>query len=484
MPEDVGLSQPGRTFERMRALIYARVSIDRQGRSLTEQEAECREWATREGWDVVDVITEAGSASRYARSTGSRQRWDDLTAAISSGRIDLLLTWEASRATRQLSEYAVMADLCAEHGVLYGYSGTVHDLTTRDARFRTGLDALLAQDESARTSERIQRSTRARAVAGRPHGKLPYGYRRDYDPQSGALLRQVPDEETAPIVQEIVRRVIAGRSLRSIAADLTDRHVPPPRPARNRARSNGWLSVTVRRLAMNPTHAGLRVHQGQIVGDAAWPAIITREQHEKAVAILTDPGRDRRASADSTARHLLSGIAICGLCGDTVRYLHSLARDSRTYACKGCHRLGRAQAPLEEHVTSTVLALLAAIDAKDIDSSSSPELDTAREALTGLEQRLEGFTLAAADGEVSPAALAKIEGRLVPQIRQARQRVRVLAIPSGIDPGAVADPATWWGAASMEQRRALLRATVRIVLQRSPATKSFLPECVEITPTW
>lgn len=468
----------------MRALIYARVSIDRQGRSLTEQEHECREWAAREDWTIVDVITEAGSASRYARSTAARQRWDDLTTAVTSGSIDLLLTWEASRATRQLSEYAALADLCAEHGVLYGYSGTVHDLTTRDARFRTGLDALLAQDESARTSERIQRSTRARAIAGRPHGKLPYGYRREYDPQSGALLRQVPDEETAPIVQEIVRRVIAGHTLRSIAADLTTRQVAPPRPARNRTRANGWLSVTVRRLAISPTHAGLRVHQREIVGDAAWPAIVTRNQHEKAVAILTDPHRDRRATSDSTARHLLSGIATCGLCGDTVRYLHSKARGSRTYTCKSCHRAGRAAAPLEDHVTATVLALLGAIDATDIDTGTSPELNEAREQLAGLERRLEGFTIAAADGDVTPAALAKIEARLMPQIRQARAKTRALSLPAGIDPSAVADPQAWWDAATLEQQRALLRASVRIVLHRSPATRSFLTEYVDITPTW
>lgn len=484
MPDDIGLSDPERMFEPMRALIYARVSIDRGGRSLDEQETECREWAAREGWDVVDVITEAGSASRYARSTAARQKWDDLTDAISSGRINLLLTWEASRATRQLSEYAALADLCAEHGVLYGYSGTVHDLTTRDARFRTGLDALLAQDESARTSERIQRSTRARAIAGRPHGKLPYGYRREYDAASGALLRQVPDEETAPIVQEIVRRVIAGHTLRSIAADLTTRNVPPPRPARNRAHPNGWISVTVRRLAMNPTHAGLRVHQGEVVGDAAWPGIVTREQHEKALAILTDPDRDRRASADSTARHLLSGIATCGLCGDTVRYLHSKARASRTYTCKSCHRAGRAAAPLEEHVTATVLALLSGIDPGTLGDGSNPELDDAREHLAGLERRLEGFTVAAAEGDVSPSALAKIEARLLPQIRQARAKTRALSLPAGIDPQAVADPRAWWDAAPIEQQRALLRTAVRITLHRSPATRSFLTEHVEITPAW
>ena len=81
----------------MRILIYARVSLDAlgQGRSVAEQETECRAWADREGWEVVEVIAETGSASRYGRSTQARQRWDEVADATASGRIDALLTWEA-----------------------------------------------------------------------------------------------------------------------------------------------------------------------------------------------------------------------------------------------------------------------------------------------------------------------------------------------------------------------------------------------------
>lgn len=478
----MSLSVVERTFDPMRVLIYARVSIDREGRSLDEQEAECREWANREGWPVTHVIRESGSASRYARSTGARSRWDELTALISSGDVDGLLTWEASRATRQLSEYAALADLCAAHGVRWGYSGTLHDLTTRDARFRTGLDALLAQDESARISERIQRSTRARAVTGRPHGKLPYGYRREYDPQSGALLRQVPDEEQAPIVQEIAHRVLDGHSLRSIAADLTERDVPIPRPARNRSTPQAWLPVTVRRIALSPTNAALRVHQGEVVGDAAWPALISREDHDRITELMTAPGRNRRLTADSTARHLLSGIATCGPCGGPMRRL-APKRGRANYTCRDCMRTSRAQTPLDEYVTEFALALLGSIDASDLDRPN-PDADAARENAEALERRLEAFTISAADGEVSPAALARIEARLLPQVAAARAKAKALSAPRGIDPKAVEDPHSWWGSATMEQKRTLLRATVRVTVEPSPATKTFRREYVEITPAW
>lgn len=468
-------------FDTMKAVIYARVSIDREGRSLNEQEQECREWADREGWTITHVIRETGSASRYARSTGARQKWDELTTLVASGDVDALLTWEASRATRQLSEYAMLADLCAAHGVRWGYSGTLHDLTTRDARFRTGLDALLAQDESARTSERIRRSTRARAVTGRPHGKLPYGYRREYDSQSGSLLRQIPDEEQAPIVQEIARRVLAGHTLRAIAADLTARDVPIPRPARNRSTPQAWLPVTVRRIALSPTNAGLRVHQGEIVGDAAWPPLISREDHDRITQLLTADGRSHR-TGDSTARHLLSGIATCGPCGGPMRYL-APKRAHGTYGCRDCMKTARTQPALDKHVEDVTLALLAGVDASTLNAPT-PEADAARLEAEALERRLEGFTISAAEGEVSPAALATIEARLLPQIKTARAKAKALSAPPGIDPKAVEDPHAWWGAATIEQKRGLLRAAVRVVIQPSPATKSFRPEYVDVTPAW
>lgn len=468
-------------FEPMRALIYARVSIDREGRSLDEQESECREWATSQGWTITHVIRETGSASRYARSTGARSRWDDLTALVASGEVDALLTWEASRATRQLSEYAVLADLCAAHSVRWGYSGTLHDLTTRDARFRTGLDALLAQDESARTSERIQRSTRARAVTGRPHGKLPYGYRREYDPTTGALLRQVPDEEQAPIVREIARRVLAAHSLRSIAADLSERGVPIPRPARNRTTPEEWLPITVRRLALSPTNAALRVHQGSVVGDAAWPALISREDHDRITQLLTADGRTHR-TGDSTAVHLLSGIATCGPCGGPMRRLNP-TRGHPNYTCRDCMRTSRTQEPLDDYVTEFALALLESIDTRDLNRTS-PEADAAREEARALEQRLETFTDSAVAGELSSTALGKVEARLLPKIAAARAKAKALSVPRGIDPKALEDPHGWWGSATIAQKRTLLRATVHVTIEPSPATKTFRREYVVVAPAW
>lgn len=462
----------------MRALIYTRVSLDlAEGRSVAEQEAECRAWADREGWEVTRVITETGSASRYARSTQARTKWPEVTAAIASREHGILLTWEASRATRQLDEYAQLRALCAAHGVLWGYSGTVYDLTDRGDRFRTGLDTLMAEDESARTSERVQRAVRARAQAGAPHGKLPYGYRRVYDETTGRLLQQVPDEAQAPVVREIFERVLAGDGVRTIAYDLSDRQVPPPRPPTSRHdRTQTWLGITVRRIALSPTYAAKRVHRGQVVGAAAWEPLVPVATWEKAVAILTDPARHTR-TGDSTVRHLLSGIARCGKprpdgteCGGELRHLINRGRYP-TYLCftRGCYGVAVSAPRLEEYVVDVVLALLAehrdALAAAVQVDQAGAELDQARAHLAQLRDRLTGFAREAAAGRLSPALLSVVEADLAPQIAEAEAVVRRLLLPRALHGLDLSDPAAAWAALDdVAEKRRILRDLVRVTV--------------------
>lgn len=473
----------------MRALIYARVSEDPRGngRSVTEQETECRAWAEREHWTITHVIAETGSASRYARGARARSRWPEVTSAITSGQYDALLTWESSRATRDLTAYAQLRDLCAKHHVLWGYSGTLHDLSKRDARFRTGLDALLAEDESARTSERILRSVRARASAGQPHGKLPYGYRREYDPATGALLRQVPDETTAPIVREIYERINAGDALLRIAKDLTARDVPPPRPARSTGRRDqDWLTITIRRIALSPTYAARRTHNGQVVGPAAWPALVDDTTWEKAGAVLSDPTRLTR-TGDSRARWLLTGIARCGYdeCGATLRRLVNRGRD--TYSCPACMRVTRKVAPVDQVVEERVLALLhkhgrELAAPRDTDGE---QLKAARAELDALQRRLEGFTDQAADGGLSPGALARIEARLLPKINAADRRVKALQAPTALEGMDLSDPEKLWADSDLERCRHIVRSLVDVtILPAGRGKRIFDPGLVVVTPRW
>lgn len=296
----------------LRVLILARVSQDSSGvgRSVNEQVDAGKEWVKREGWDLKKVIRETGSASRYS-TRRQRTEWLEALSWIASGEIDALLTWENSRATRDLAGYTELRQACAKNNVKWGYGGTLYDLTQRSDRFRTGLDALLAEDEADRTSERVIRAHSANARAGRPHGKAIFGYRRIYDSQTKALLRVEVDPAEAALVREAAQRYLDGETLYSIAQDWNDRGIPTRRPQRKHHRGGAaWRGETIKQMLEMPAYAGLRQYRGEVIGEAMWDPIIASEAWYKLQALLHAPERQR--TDGWKIRYLLTGVARCG----------------------------------------------------------------------------------------------------------------------------------------------------------------------------
>lgn len=457
-----------------RAVIYARVSSDPRGagRSVAEQEAECRALAERSGWSVERVFVDNDrSASRHARK--GRPAFDDLVAHVQDGGCDVVMTWEASRFQRDLEVYVRLREVCRRRGVLWSYSGRTFDLERTDDRLATGLDALLAERESDQTRERVMRATRANAAAGRPHGRLLYGYRREYDPATRSLLAQVPHGEHAAVVREAARRVAAGEPCNAVAADLNARSVPAPRGGR-------WNLTQVRRLVTNPAYVGQRVHRGKVVGPATWPAILDDATFYRCVSRLTDPAR--RTVRDGAVRHLLTGLARCGVCGAPV--VKQKNRGFDAYLCREGFHVSRRQDHVDNLVTRVVVARLARPDALDALAGRDTSEDAREAAGEAAEKqaRLDAFYDAAAAGEVTPAALARIEARLLPEIEAAEQRARRVAVAPVLREVARADIAERWDSLPITVRREVvdLLAEVRILPARRGA-RTFDPESVSIT---
>ncbi len=218
--------------------------------------------------------------------------------------------------------YTRLRNTCATHGVLWCYGGKVYDLSNKDDRFRTGLDALLGEREVDELRDNVKRTLRANAVTGRPHGITPYGYRRVYDEKTGAFLRVEKDPEQAPIVLEISKRVADGEPYKTIAKDLQARGVPAPalrwtkgmvvrlshekpenpahevlwretveRLAQGEAELSiardynerdepliaaVWHGATIKDYATDIRYTGARTHHGVVTNEEAWPEIVPR----------------------------------------------------------------------------------------------------------------------------------------------------------------------------------------------------------------
>jgi len=461
----------------MEALIYTRVSSDRSGqaRSVTEQEADCRAVCAREGWTVREVLVDNDAgASRWSRK--DRPAYRQLARLLRAGGVGVLVTWEASRAQRDLSAYVQLRDLCAEQKVLWSYGGRTYDFDRYDDRLSTGLDALLSEREADVTRERVVRALKARRDAGSPHGKLAYGYRRVIDPSTGETVGRIPDESTAPIVREMCRRALTGETTYAIAKDLNARGIYAPRPGRD-GKPVEWTPPQVKRMVVSPTYAALRTYKGSVTGPATWESLITMPDHLTLVARLTDP--NRRTQRDSIIKHLLVGIAVCGVCGAPCRRIKN--RGTPSYSCSRNHCVARAQHLLDPLVEQVAIARLNRPDLADLlagdDTAATAALDEAR----ALRARLDGFYDAAAAGDITPAALARIEAGLLPKIETAERNATPPTASPLLAMFTAGDAEQTWAALSMAQRRDLLRVLMVPVIHKTrQGARRLDPESIEI----
>lgn len=481
------------------ALIYGRASKDRHKlmRSIGDQVEECKGWCASLSWNVATIITDADrSASQWRRR--EREGWEEAIELIRSGKYGAFVTWEPSRAGRDMEIYVQLRKACQEAGVLYMTHGRVYDFGRSDDTFMLGFEFLRAEADANTMRERQLRTARLNAERGRPHGRLPFGYRRVYDPRTGVLLGQEPDRHKAELVRMMAREVLNGSSAFQIANMLQDAGEPTPQGPRKDNLSPGWQAQTIKQILRNPTIIGKRVYRGEVIGDASWEPLISAEDFERIQRIIFDPARRVHVTDGVQPKALLSHIARCHYCGRPLTRTTYKAKGRapvhpRTpkYHCRfrGCYKVVVASNWLDEFVSSAAVewfsqsANIALLTADDIDwSARMQEADTrVRELQTRLDEANDLF----ATGSIAQQSLARIEATLRPQIEEAQRA----GVPPIVDDGVrvlatAADVRAAWEATSFEERRRIIKAVFEVRIKQSPVkgSKTFQPERVLITP--
>jgi site-specific DNA recombinase len=168
-------------------------------------------------------------------------------------------------------------------------------------RFHARILGAVSRKESDDKSRRLTRKHLELATAGKVSGggTRPFGYAKD-------RITLIPEE--AEIIKEMAERLLAGDSLRSIAANLNDRDVPT-------VTGRQWTTHSVRQLLYSARISGQREHHSEIVGKASWQAIIKPAQTTRIRALLNDPERRTNRVA---RKYLLAGLLRCGNCGTTM----------------------------------------------------------------------------------------------------------------------------------------------------------------------
>ena len=249
-----------------------------EGLGVARQEGLCRELAERKGWPVAEVYID-NDLSAY--SGAPRPAYGRMLEDLEAGVIDAVVVVDQDRLTRHPMELEGFITLADRLGVpLANVSGDI-DLSTSDSRVRARILGAVARQESEKKSWRLKRQRDQHAAGGKFHGGIRrYGCTRAQDAKGRPTLEIVPEE--AARIWDAAARYLSGESLRRIAEGWNGQGVPT-------VTGSTWRVTTLKTLLSGPHIVGLRVHRGEIVGEAAWPAILDRGTWEELRARLGDP---------------------------------------------------------------------------------------------------------------------------------------------------------------------------------------------------
>jgi site-specific DNA recombinase len=205
-----------------RAVIYVRTSSEQQGGkcSPVEQEADCRQYAEKQGLVVVNVyrdIERYRVKNKWVEPSGTRYDRPAMLAMLrdaADDQFDVIIAWREDRLYRGMRAMLLILETMQQHHLTIMLALETFDPTTAP------LKAWLAQVELENIKERMTMGVKARLKAGKANsGQDRYGYRR-----VGERIEIVPEE--ARWVQQIFAWYIAGIPIREMRKRLIAENAP------------------------------------------------------------------------------------------------------------------------------------------------------------------------------------------------------------------------------------------------------------------
>lgn len=478
----------------LRAAVYCRISKDKTGQraGVARQERECRETANRLGWRVIDVYVDNDISAYSGRR---RPNYERLIADIESGAVNAVIAWHPDRLHRSPQELERFIDICDTHKV---HNHTVQtglwDLSTSSGRMTARVIGSVARYESEHKSERVKAAKKDAALRGAPQGGVRcFGYAGGPAKDGGGT--KIIKSEAAEI-RRLADAVIRGQSLRSLALELNERRIPTVTGKR-------WSSQHLSKMLLRPRLAGLRQHRGKVIGEGAWPAIITVETHEALKAVLLDPARrcgtagGRRGPVPTA---LGTGIYVCGACGQPRLRLGRVGPGRKSvYRCGNAmtdhtSHVARGAERLDEYVKGALLniisepgvieAICSFVDTKDADlAEMQREQTTIRVRLNNAAKRYE-------TGDIDDEQLAIISSGLHKRDAEITAALMAGSRRSALDVllGEESIEQAWDEVLTMGQKRAILSEMLVVTVLpgapgRAPDGSYFNPAGIRIELT-
>ena len=328
-----------------------------------------------------------------------------------------MISWEMTRLTRNLRDTVRIIELGEKHDTVLAFCrGSDLDLSTPMGRMLATILASVARQEIENKSERQKRANVQAARNGkRVGGARPFGYEAD-----GKTIKA----DEADAIRRAYDDVLAGVSLSAIARDWNEAGLFTPQKTR-KGEPSEWGPDTIRPVLLNPRYCGKRGYAPKPehgrskyveIHEAVWDGLVSEEVWQAVNRELSNP--DRYLAGGRHDKHLLTGVAVCGICGATVHGGGMNRPGYRVYRCSASGHLAPQAEPVEEWVEEVTLARLSRPDAAELlRDDHRPDIPALRSEALALRVRQDQLAASFAEGEISHSQLTtgteKIRAKLV-----------------------------------------------------------------------
>ncbi|MEM6109206.1 recombinase family protein [Mycobacterium sp. 050272] len=459
----------------MRAAVYLRQSLDRSGDGLgvDRQREDVRSLIEARGWTLAAEFVDNDVS---ALSRKPRPQFSAMMARVDAGEFDVIVARHMDRLLRRLAELENTLERCQAAGVAIVTASDGVDTSTDGGRLVARILSSVAQGEVERKGARQRSAAIQAAKAGRwVGGRRPFGYEKD-----GVTIC----ESEAAMIKQAYVDVLAGETVSEIARRWNASGVTPAQSEKR------WYRGTVKDVLTNPRHAGLRRYRTPeerakirqnpelgIVGKAEWPAIVDETTWRAAVRILTDPAR---LTGRAGAKGLLTGVALCGVCGQTVHRGGAVGRYPM-YRCISGRHVSRQAGPVDDYVMAVAVERLLQPDAAGLWAPELPDADELMAEADKLRRERDGIDDDRAEGIIDRVRWRTMNERINGRLGEIEAKLAAAGSSSPLSIVASGHVEETWSTLSVAQRRNIIAALMTPVLHMpGRGTRTFRPETVEI----
>lgn len=347
---------------KLRAVGYRRVSMREQidGHSLDAQEKNIRDYVAAQGWELIEIYTDAGIS---AKKDSHRPDLERMLAAAEAGKLDVIVVDKIDRFYRHLA--GLLSALDHLHSINISFASVQErlDFTSPWGKLMLTVLGILAEIYLDNLRQETLKGKQQRARKGLWNGLPPYGYCKGLcadceDPNGKGYCPDVgsPNKTDGkrlilhPVDSEVVKVVYSwylngNESDGNIAEKLNHYEMTLPGGFTGQPRQKGhpgksepgpFTRDVVRDMLKRVFYTGKLPYVGSkalgdrktkrseldqaVLYDGMHPALVSNADYQRVQELREILGNNCRMKAGVATRlYPLSGILYCGYCGKSMR---------------------------------------------------------------------------------------------------------------------------------------------------------------------